>query len=219
MSINYTALSAWAAVAAALGAAAALWTQLRSSRVSLGFDLLLRLDERFNGGEMLKTRRKAAKEMLEGADPHLDDILDFFEMIGMLVRRGVLDGEMVWHSFFYWLNSYWHLASARISQARTEDATVWADLTTLYAKLVKLERKERGLADADVVPSKDSLLRFLESEAGLSSDPSTEPGEPASHTHGPVPKSLWLAVLSEGVPKRRLGSTLMLTVKGFSRLS
>lgn len=81
MYFDYNGLTAWAAVATAWVAALALWTQLRSSRFAQGLDLLLRMDERFNSGDMLLARQRAAKGILEGTDVHVDVVLDFFEMI------------------------------------------------------------------------------------------------------------------------------------------
>ena len=165
--VNYISLTAWAAVLTAFVAALALWVQLRSSRFVQGIDLLLRLDDRFNSGDMLVARQRAAKGFLEGTDVYVDPILDFFEMLGMLVRKRAIDDQMVWHSFFFWFNSYWHLATARIAMKRTADHTVWAEAAYLYRRLVILEREQRSCSEDATVPSNDTLSMFLTAEATL----------------------------------------------------
>jgi hypothetical protein len=73
---------------------------LRNSAMA---DIILKLDDRFNN-TLLPKRRKAAQALKRGPDEHdadIEDVLDFFETLGLLVRRHALDREVVWHTFFY----------------------------------------------------------------------------------------------------------------------
>ena len=42
-------------------------------------------------------RSKAAYDLLAGNSLEAEPILDFFETMALLLRRGALDKEMVWH--------------------------------------------------------------------------------------------------------------------------
>jgi len=140
----------------------------------MGIDLYMKLDERFNGDGMRKTRKAAARALLSGHmrpdTPNkaaLEDTLDFFEMIGFLVSRGALDDRMVWHGFFNFIHPYWLSAQGYVEEQRRTDPTVWSDLDQLHRRLLSVEKKERKCSDADLAWSKDSLREFLETECQL----------------------------------------------------
>jgi len=95
-----------------------LLSESKRSRFSLGIDLLLKLEERFEGQEMLRIRRKAARSLLKKSGDGIDDVLNFFKTIGLLVRKGALDGKMVWHSFSYWIHRYWLTTNEYIKEER-----------------------------------------------------------------------------------------------------
>jgi len=159
------ALTAWAAVVAAVVSVYAIWSESRRSRFALGIDLLLNLEDKFNNDKMLKIRRSAARELLlhkEKSD--VDNVLDFFEMVGMLVRRGALDDFMVWHNFFYWIHGYYLPNSDYIVESRIEDPTIWVDLVELYKRLVSIEKNERQCSDEKLQLTEEELTEFLEGE-------------------------------------------------------
>jgi len=105
-----------AAVAAALIAA----YQVYLSRFSLGVDLTLRLDERFESPEFQKKRCAAAHAIKRQPGSDIEDVLDFFESIGLLTRRGALDEEFVYSTFFYWLHGYASKCRDLIAEQRRE---------------------------------------------------------------------------------------------------
>lgn len=167
MSVDFNALAAWAAVVAALAAVVALWTESRRSRFALGVDLILKLDERFNSEEMRRARRAAAKSLLDKTHTEADEVLDFFEMIGFLARRGALDEKMIWETFFYWIYRYWHCAKEYIERQREGDPTLWANAAHLYKRVVAIEKCERRCSDADMSLKGESSRNFLVEESQL----------------------------------------------------
>lgn len=60
-------------------------------------------------GSLLSERRLLAQQLKVSA--HHDDInervLDFFEDLGMLIRRDYIDREMVWDAFSYYVKGWW----------------------------------------------------------------------------------------------------------------
>ncbi|MFA6164479.1 MAG: hypothetical protein WC685_13750 [Methylobacter sp.] len=162
---DYNALTAWAAVAASAVAVYAIWAESKRSRFALGIDIFLKLDANFGEDKMRTTRRAAAEALLRDEDKgDVDDVLDFFEMVGMLVRRGVLDDYMVWHNFFYWIHGYYLSNSDYIAESRSVDPTIWADLVKLYRRMVSIEKKERQCSDQQLQLTEDKLTEFLEEE-------------------------------------------------------
>jgi hypothetical protein len=174
MTIDYSAIAAMAALLTSLVAVAALWYESKRWRFSMGIDLYMKLEERFNSDLMHKTRKAAARALLSDHvrpgtpdQTALEDTLDFFEMIGFLVSRGALDDKMVWHGFFNFIHPYWLSARGYIEDQRTIDPTVWVDLDQLHRRLLSVEKNERKCSDADLAWSKDSLRAFLQTEYQL----------------------------------------------------
>lgn len=162
--LDYNALTAWAAVVAAAVAVYAIWAESRRSRFALGIDLLLRLEADFGNDRMLTARRLASKALRSDDPSDADDVLDFFEMIGLLVRRGALDKYVVWHNFFYWIHRYYLSAQDYITAIQKEDPTIWADLVELHRSLVLIEKKERRCTDSNLQLTEAELTEFLEEE-------------------------------------------------------
>jgi hypothetical protein len=170
MNIDYNAITAWAAMLAAIAAVLTLYFENKRSRFSVGIDLLLKLDERYDTVGMRRLRRSAAKSLLaKSASGDVDEVLDFFEMIGFLVQGGALDKKMVWHNFFHSVSGYWNSAKEYIQQEqeRLKDPTVWRELDFLYKSVTTIEKRERKCLDSDLLLSKDSIEKFLQEEAEI----------------------------------------------------
>ena len=162
---DYNAIIALAAVVAAVVAVYATWTESRRSYFALGIDLLFKLEVNFDDDKMRTTRRAAAEALLRDEDKgDVDDVLDFFEMVGMLLRRGALDDFMVWHNFFYWIHGYYLSNSDYIAESRSVDPTIWADLVELYKRMASIEKKERQCSDQQLQLTEKELTEFLEEE-------------------------------------------------------
>ena len=136
-------IAAWAAVVAALAACVSLWLQTHNSRFALGVDLLFKMDDRFNSPSMVAKRKLAAAALLKNENlENAEDVWDFFETLELLIRRKALDREMVWHTFFYWIDGYWNASRLHIAAEQEEHPTVWADFRNLYRRVLATEERE-----------------------------------------------------------------------------
>ena len=145
----------------------ALYAEGAKFKISLGADLIMRLDNEFNGEIMKPLRVKAAStlqqnnktdEQYEEAEP----ILDFFEKLGLFVRRGALDKEFVWHTFFHWFHGYWSATKDYVEQRNKKNKAVYKDVIYLSKCLVDLEKKNGG--EKELKKSEEGLKKFLETE-------------------------------------------------------
>jgi hypothetical protein len=165
MDVSYEFLTAWGTIALALIAIVALIWESRSTRLALGADVLLKLQEQFDGKQMLIFRRKAVESILScrsktttGLTDDVDDVLDFFENVALLVRRKVLDTELVWHSFNYWIRGYYSVAADHIKTEREKYPTRWEDLCWLHEHLTEFANirdnrpalAERKMTDTEI---------------------------------------------------------------------
>src|SRR5215217_6258759 len=109
------------------------------ARLTLEFDLITRLEDRFQSPRLLASRRTAARHAIEtffaedgaivaGAlDRASYDVANFFENVGYLQRRGVLHTESVWHTFGIAARVYWAVYGPTVRQMRQdqEDPTLY----------------------------------------------------------------------------------------------
>jgi len=122
--------------------AAFAW-QVHRARFNQSVDLLFRLENDFFGPTKRLQRAKACRDLAQGSTLEAEPILDFFETMALLLRRGALDEEMVRHTFFYWIDHYYQALEATIIERQRIDPLVWIDLSAMERELLK--NKARSL--------------------------------------------------------------------------
>ena len=139
-----------------------IW-QVRRARFNQSIDLAFRLEADFFGPAKKLQRVKASRDLLAGNTLEAEPILDFFETMALLLRRGALDKEIVRHTFFYWIDRYYQATEERITARQKIDPLVWKDLTGLVVIMRKSKAAEMRPADY-TAPSSEEVERFLQEE-------------------------------------------------------
>ena len=154
--------------------------QNERARLALEVDMLLKFFERFQGKglSLSETRRSAAEyikdnffvgdeELLEV--DHLnkagEDVLNFFELMGLLVRAATIDERLVQEMFSFRLVRYWQLCKPAVERAREEDQSpgLRENFEHLANRMIALAKEDEGMfADGF---TKTQLRRFVEEEA------------------------------------------------------
>lgn len=163
----------WVAIGA-IGAVIALvltFLQLRASRIIAAADFLLRLENSFTSLDMLLKRHqillvlKSDPTSFRKMDPYRD-IFDFFEELGLLLRKKIIPTDLVWSDYCAWTLFYWNAFKGYIDWARTtdEDCTLYCEFEYLYKKMLefderKLKRKKK------LTP--ESIAEFIGEEVEL----------------------------------------------------
>jgi hypothetical protein len=175
-----SALTALATALAALAAAAAVWVswrgiakqnaQAKASRedfkLSLAADLSMKLDDRFNTEDFRQTRSHAAQALLSGQKlVDAEDVFDFFETVGLLVRTGALTKELAYNFFFHWINLYWVAGQGHIQKKRKVAKSLWENFEYLYDIVQQLERmKDADSEDLKLAEQPQRLRTLLNEE-------------------------------------------------------
>ncbi len=145
---------------------------VRQSRV----EFLLKVTDDFDSDRMQEARASAAQTILKSQDgekvdmSEVDDVLDFFETVALLVRRKALIEEFVWHSFSYWMRRYFFLCKDYILtvQKKPDERSRWEDIVWLNPRLLRIEKEKNRCSDNDMKLTKEDLNNFLRDEAILS---------------------------------------------------
>ncbi|MGP0594747.1 hypothetical protein ACTRXD_19710 [Nitrospira sp. T9] len=167
--MNADIVTAIAAIITALIALAIAVFEGRQRRASTKLDVLLRLDDQWNGESMKRARIVAAESLKAGLRPDdgVDSVLDFFQGIGSLDRRGLIDRELAWEFFFYWLHRYVALTADHIRERQNANSALWLDVRPLHEKLSNVARKRSPRRDSANLPSPKELQAFIEEELTL----------------------------------------------------
>jgi hypothetical protein len=147
--------------------------QNERAHLTLEFDLLTRLEDRFQSPHFSARRRSAARHVVDalfaesGAveagvfDRASYDVANFFENVGYLQRSGVLQAESAWHTFGMAARVYWaaYAPTARKMREEQNDPTVYEDFERLD-RLVTDMSGERGMPP----PTRKQLRRIMQDE-------------------------------------------------------
>ncbi len=138
--------------------------QVHRARFNQSVDLLFRLENDFFGSAGKKIQRaKAGRDLQAGVPDEAEPILDFFETMALLMKRGALDKEMVWHTFYYWIERYYVAMEPFIAERQKTDPLYWKDVKDLVDQVRTLQRKRLGLSHLPEISGAE-LDRFLSEE-------------------------------------------------------
>jgi len=144
--------------------------QLSTAEEQRKLQLYLELRKEFDSPP-LRTARKLFAEQLLDAEPHEEmnqEILTFFEDVGMLVRRNYLDREMMWDTFGHFAKMWWSACKEYVTTERSlldNDPFFFRDFKDLVEQVYEEDVNKRGKARAELEPSPSAVKMFLETEA------------------------------------------------------
>jgi hypothetical protein len=115
--IALTAIASWALVAVTYILVRA---QIKLSREDLKVRLQTNYEEKFEGPALISERKKLAEQLIANAshDEIQESVLNFFESVGMLLRRQYLNTDMVWCGFAFHGIRWWSACKDYILQER-----------------------------------------------------------------------------------------------------
>ena len=165
MTIDINIFSAWMALITALIALGAWITQSRMSNFNTRLEVLLIKEQLYDSEEMINIRCKAAKDILKGDFESNETVtlIDFFEGVGLLLRRGALDKEMVWSDFSGPVLCYWASCEEYIKSVQKEDALLWGNFEYLSREVISYTKKRYRVKSYKV--SNGQIKEFLLSES------------------------------------------------------
>jgi hypothetical protein len=167
-----TLLGTWVLV---IGTILLMYWQTRQTQRLNSANAVMTLRERFDGGRMRAVRRHLADRLLKQAHQDIAsmEVVTFFELIGTLTHRKVLDDDLVWEAFGTWVSAYyWCLRNPidLIGQLRTnlDDPLVFHEFEWLEHRIEAIDRKELGEGAAHRNADAEAR-RILERESSLES--------------------------------------------------
>jgi hypothetical protein len=145
--------------------------QLSVAREELRVAFYLDMRKQFDG-PLLSERRLLAQQLKAGAlhNEINERVPDFFDDLGMLIRRDYIDHDMVWDTFSYCAKGWWTACKDYIATERANkggDTTLFSDFGNLVESIYADEMKKRGRTRAELELSTAEVQDFLDDETRL----------------------------------------------------
>ena len=143
--------------------------QREDAKALLSAQISVEMDKQFDSPEMRNARRRLAAELLSKKEVTETRLLDFFDKVAMYTHQDLIDQDIVYSSYSYWLERYWPAIKTSIEEFRKleNDSGFYQDTEELYGEMLADDAKELGKSVDQVAPSKKEIRRFLEEEATL----------------------------------------------------
>ncbi|HEV2318078.1 MAG TPA: hypothetical protein VGV89_10985 [Thermoplasmata archaeon] len=146
-----TLLGTWVLV---IGTILLMWWQTRTTRELNSATSVMALRERFDGTQIRKARKILATHLIHGQH---DDVTNlevgaYFELVGTLTHRRILDADLVWEAFGSWVTAYyWGLRHPVdvIGRARqgARDPLILHEFEWLERRILAQDRHHTGARD------------------------------------------------------------------------
>ena len=94
--------------------------------------------------------------------------MDFFESMGLLLRKKYLDDEMIWATFSIHIIHWWEASKKFIERNQKKDPNLYIDFKILTERMYKIEMMEQKAKQMkDIIPTEDEITIFLTEEKEL----------------------------------------------------
>ena len=124
-----------------------IYDQVRAQRYANIIQMLAKMRETWDSSPMLAHRRTTCENHRVGSKKISvaeGQVLGFFEEMGLLCRKGVLDDEFVWATYSYFIEHYWSMLETNIKEYRltTKDNSWYEEVEGLRNMVAKFSLKK-----------------------------------------------------------------------------
>jgi hypothetical protein len=166
-------LGTWALVVGTL--VLMFWQTLQAQRLNSA-NAVMNLRERFDGPRMRASRRHVSERLLKQAHQDISnlEVATFFELVGTLTHRKVLEDDLVWEAFGGWITSYYWALRNPVDmigalRASMNDPLIFHEFEWLNNRVVRIDRRLLGPLVDQGPPAAEDANRFLSRESKLES--------------------------------------------------
>jgi hypothetical protein len=163
----------WALV---VGTLVLMYWQTRTGQYLNSANAVLALRERFDGQRMRAARRHLGDRLLKKAHEDITsmEVITFFELIGTLTHRRILDEDLIWEAFGTWITAYYYslrhpvdlIADTRVALG---DPLVWHEFEWLSRRIEQLDAEALSAVGSPAVDPALEAARILKRESQLES--------------------------------------------------
>lgn len=146
-----------------------VWNETRQGNKALGATVLRDFEKEFVSEDFKRERYTLAKFLYNRKPnqilpPDKVSVLDFFDTVGIYLKRNILDTEITWNTYFYWVGHYYFLCKDDVLAVEKRNGGVLylENLKYLYTSLYKHGRRYKKLPPETEYFTSSRTLAFLE---------------------------------------------------------
>jgi hypothetical protein len=158
-----------------VGTLVLLYWQTRTTQHLNSANAVMALRERFDGARMRSARRHLSEKLLQQElhDIASMEVITFFELLGTLTHRDVLDDDLVWEAFGTWVAAYYRALrhpTDMIARLRSDlkDPLIFHEFEWLNTRLEAIDVRRLGHS-AVLLETDEEAQRILTRESRLES--------------------------------------------------
>ena len=161
------------AAVVAVGVGALVVYQVDLLRKQTQLDAIIRLDQEWRCDQMVRNRQLAWKDEIHADEDTVEGVLEFLERVSTFANRGMIDHNLVWDTFGWYLVRYYSYCKNEIEILREKwtnqyDATLYCELESMYKVLLDKEAEPRHITPAEVERElMDKRALFIKTERNL----------------------------------------------------
>jgi hypothetical protein len=172
MSYNWFNIAVWSLIGTwilVVGTLILMYWQTRTGQHLNSANVVMELRERFDSPRMRSARRHLSDRLLRQAHEDITsmEVITFFELVGTLTHRKILDDDLVWEAFGTWITSYYTALRGPVdliaqTRSRLADPLVWHEFEWLYHRIDELDRRavrRAGGAPGDPLEESRTILK------------------------------------------------------------
>lgn len=168
-----TAFSTWVL---AVGTLIILFWQTRQTQVLNSANAVMNLRDKFDSTRMRTVRRHLSERLIKQAHEDIAsiEVVTFFELVGTLTHRHVLDEDLVWEAFGSWVTAYWWALRHPVDWVERlrhdlDDPLIFHEYEWLSNRVHQLDRRALAKEHHAEGSAEEESRRILSREALLES--------------------------------------------------
>jgi hypothetical protein len=173
--VTATAVATWALV---IGTLLLMYWQTRQARELNSAQSVMQLRERFDAPHLRRARKQLAERLLNNQHEDITnlEVGAFFELVGTLTHRKVLEDDLIWEAFGSWIAGYyWALRHPvdLIGRGRTNlnDPLIFHEFEWLDRRVAWMDERRTGKSTPEQERANDSrVILVRESNLDLGED-------------------------------------------------
>ncbi len=136
--------------------------QIRISNNANMISFIDSMEAKWWSPDFKQARRNVCSSQTNHIEVDHERLLGFFEDFGILYQRGVVDLDLIWEKFSYYIENYSKLLSPNVQQYQAKDRTYFSNFTLLQEKIHWLSKKKTN--NIHYIISDEAFEKFKETE-------------------------------------------------------
>jgi hypothetical protein len=168
---TWTLIGTWVLV---VGTLILMYWQTRQNRQLNSANSVMALRERFDSPRMRLARKTLAHRLLHNLHEEVTNIEvgAFFELVGTLTHRKILDEDLVWEAFGTWVTNYYYGLRHPVDiiergRAGLKDPLIFHEFEWLNDRLLAIDRRKLGAVHAAEIEREEESRGILMREESL----------------------------------------------------